>query len=460
MTHTHFIGIGGTGLSAIARVLLERGQTVSGSDRSLSPLAESVQKAGATVYTGHAAENIKGADVVVRSSAVPDDNVEVVAAEEAGLKVLKRVDYLGQLLVDCRVIGIAGSHGKTTTTSMTAWMLYALNKRPGFIVGGIVENLGVNASAGSSPYFVIEADEYDYMFWGLTSQIAVVTNVEHDHPDCFPTPESFTKAFEGYVDRIAPDGVLIACIDDVGSAELLAYAKEQGKSTFSYSLDDLSADYSARDLDAQVGSGYHFTAYRGEEVLAKVELQVPGRHNVMNALAALAVADQLEFDVKNAALALADFRGAGRRFEVLGEPGGVLVIDDYGHHPTEIKATLSAARDRYPGRRIWAVWQPHTFSRTTQLMEEFGQAFELADQVIVTNVYAARETQPEDFTYDGLVAAIKNPQVLYKPELDETAAALLEAVRPGDVVIVLSAGDAILVSSQLMKKLNEEEQHA
>lgn len=458
MTRTHFIGIGGTGLSAIARVLLERGQKVSGSDRTTSSLAKSLQRAGAVVYEGHAAENVGGADVVVRSSAVPDDNVEIIAAASAGIPVLKRVDYLKQLLENHKTIAVAGSHGKTTTTAMLAWMLTSMNVRPGFIAGGVVENLGVNASAGSSQYFVIEADEYDYMFWGLAPAVAIVTNVEHDHPDCFPTPESFTKAFEGFVDRIVPEGVLIACLDDPGAAALLDYARRQDKAVLTYSLDDASADYSARDLKSAAGSGYGFAAYRGETHLADVALQVPGRHNVMNALGTMAAADKLELNLEDAALALTDFRGVGRRFEVLGEPGGVLIIDDYAHHPTEIAATLSAARDRYPERRIWAVWQPHTYSRVAQLLEEFGKAFKDADRVIVTKVYAARETQPDDFDHKEALAAIENPQVEYTPELEEATAALFKAARPGDVVIVLSAGDAVAVSSGLLDKLAEKEQ--
>ncbi|TES89483.1 MAG: UDP-N-acetylmuramate--L-alanine ligase, partial [Anaerolineales bacterium] len=218
MMHTHFIGIGGTGLSAIARVLLERGEKVTGSDRQQSPITETLQAAGAQVFIGHNAENVQGADVVVRSSAVPDDNVEVVAAQEAGIPVLKRVNYLDQLLLNHFTIGIAGSHGKTTTTSMVAWLLHALGQQPGFIVGGEVRNLGTNAGAGKSRFFVVEADEYDFMFWGLNPGIAVVTNVEHDHPDCFPTPESFDGAFKGFVDRITPEGTLVVCMDDPGSA--------------------------------------------------------------------------------------------------------------------------------------------------------------------------------------------------------------------------------------------------
>ena len=427
MTHTHFIGIGGTGLSAIARVLLERGQTVSGSDRQSSPLSQSIEEAGAKVFIGHAAENLGFADVVVRSSAVPDDNVEVAAALEAGIPVLKRIDYFGQFLEGYYTIGIAGSHGKTTTTSMIAWMLSALNIRPGFIVGGTVANLNTNAAAGQSQYFVIEADEYDYMFWGLQPKLAVVTNIEHDHPDCFPTPEIFYQAFQGYADRITPNGILIACLDDPGAANLLEYAKGKGIQTLSYGLSP-EADYQAQNLEAVPNAGYRFQAVKNGQPLVEVSLQVPGQHNVSNALSALIVAEELELDLKACAQALQDFRGSGRRFEIMGEAQGVLVVDDYGHHPTEIKATLSAARARYPQKRIWAVWQPHTYSRSLQLLDAFGAAFPDADQVIVTKVYAAREQIPAGFTHQQILDAIQHPAARLSPEMMETADLLLDEV--------------------------------
>lgn len=457
MTHTHFIGIGGTGLSAIARVLLARGEQVSGSDRERSPLAARLEAEGARVYLGHAAEQVHGADVVVRSSAVPDDNVEVLAAQAAGIPVLKRVDYLGDLLEGQLTIGVAGSHGKTTTTAMIAWMLHQLDLDPGFIVGGEVANLVTNAQAGRDDTFVIEADEYDYMFWGLAPTVAVVTNVEHDHPDCFPTPESFTKAFQGFVDRITPDGTLVACLDDPGSAQLLEYADEKGIHWLSYSINDLEANYSGRELQPVAGAGYRFATYCGERKITQVELNVPGKHNVLNALAALVSADLLNLDLNQAAAALSRFDGAGRRFEVLGEAGGVLVVDDYGHHPTEIKATLSASRDRYPDRRIWAVWQPHTYSRTRQLLAEFGSGFTDADRVIITGVYAAREARPENFSEEAILNAMDHQDAHLVTELEDVTGFLEENVQSGDLVIVFSAGDATQVSAGLLAGLREQE---
>ena len=457
MTHTHFIGIGGTGLSAIARVLLERGEQVSGSDRTLSPLAAGVEAAGALVTIGHAAENVIGADLVVRSSAVPDDNVEVASAQQAGIPVLKRIDYLGQLLAGQLTIGVAGSHGKTSTTSMIVWILHTLRLQPGYIVGGEVVNLGVNASAGVGELFVIEADEYDYMFWGLTPTIAVVTNVEHDHPDCFPTAEDFTKAFIGYVDRIPQDGSLVACLDDPGAAQLLQYADTQGKHWLSYSLNNPDADYFASNLQPQPGSGYQFdVVITGRDPLP-VSLLVPGKHNVLNAMAAIGAADLLNLDLEQAADALTDFIGAGRRYQEYDQASGVLVVDDYGHHPTEIKATLQAARARHPKRRIWAVWQPHTYSRTMGWLDRFGSSFSDADQVVVTGVYPARETAPQDFTIEMVGKAIAHHSVHTEQSLDQVTSYLLDNSAAGDLVIVFSAGDATQVSADLVSALKAKE---
>lgn len=453
LAHIHFIGIGGTGLSAIARVLLERGETVSGSDRTDSALAESIRAAGAQVYIGHAPEQVQGADVVVRSSAVPDANVEVVAAKAAGIPVLKRNDYLGSLLAEKFTIGIAGTHGKTTTTSMITWMLYELDQHPGFIVGGEVQNLGVNAAAGESDLFVIEADEYDHMFWGLHPTIAVVTNIEHDHPDCFPTERDMMAAFEGFIDRMTSDGSLVFCLDDPGAFHLMAYAGSEDHHWLAYSVDDPDADYTAHNLESVPGAGYRFEVLRGDKVVSEVALQVPGLHNVRNALAAIVTADLLNLDLQAAGRAISSFIGSGRRFEILGEAEGVTVIDDYGHHPTEIAATLQAARARFPENRIWAVWQPHTYSRTSMWQAQFGKSLEGADRAVVTGVYAAREVRPEDFSLEALAAAVNVPGVRAIEQLTDVTATLLEQVSRGDVVIVFSAGDATQVSRGLLDGL-------
>ncbi|MCW5879108.1 MAG: UDP-N-acetylmuramate--L-alanine ligase [Anaerolineales bacterium] len=453
---THFIGIGGTGLSAIARVLLERGQAVTGSDREDSPLAQALRRAGATVHIGHAAGNVNGAAQVVRSSAVGDDNVEVQAAHAKGVPVYKRADFLGQLLAEQQVIGVAGSHGKTTTTAMLAWVLTALNQRPGYIIGSRAANLGSNAAAGAGRWFVVEADEYDYMFLGLAPQLALVTNVEHDHPDMFPTPDSFMQAFQQFVERIQPGGVLLACADDPGARALGTYAQSQGIGTRYYAHSH-EADYSVQHLVSQEGLGYHFEAvYRGE-LLAPVSLQVPGLHNAQNALGALAAAHALGLDPAEAALALADFRGTSRRFELRGEAGGVLVVDDYAHHPAEIRSTLAAAKARYPGRRLMAVWQPHTYSRTGTLREQYAVAFGDADQVLVTDVYAAREQSPPGFDLAAIVGAVQHPVIEWAGDLDATQAHLEASLQSGDVLLIMSAGDAILLSERIFRQLQEKE---
>lgn len=453
----HFIGVGGTGLSAIARVLLESGYTVSGSDRARSPLAQAVKAAGAKVYFDHRAENVNGADVVIRSSAVPEDNVEVQAARSAGIPVLKRADFLGRLMKGRKSIAVAGSHGKTTTTAMIAWALTVLKQDPTFIVGGVVANLETNARAGKGATFVIEADEYDYMFLGLKPQMAVITNVEHDHPDMFPTPRDFRAAFRQFVNTLPPDGTLISCGDDPGASDMNQFADQQGYRTLRYGRQDKNYDYYLADLAPNDQGGFSFEAYRQEELLSHFDLQVPGVHNVENALATVAVLDQLDLSVEAAADALAKFRGVGRRFQVLGEVKGVTVIDDYAHHPTEIRATLAAARTRYPGQRIWAVWEPHTYTRTRALSAEFAEAFDHADVVLVTEVFRSREPVDPHYSAEQVVEAMQHPHARFVDTLQNAKDDLLSHLSAGDVLLVLSAGDATQVSQQVFDSLSETE---
>ncbi len=459
MAKVHLIGIGGSGLSAIARVLLESGYTVSGSDRASSPLAESLRAAGVRLMIGHQAGNIAGADVVVRSSAIPDDNPEVVAARSAGIPVLKRVDFLGRLLQNKHTIAVAGSHGKTTTTAMIAWLLTEFGADPSFIVGGVLKNLETNARAGKGQSFVIEADEYDHMFLGLNPSVAVITNIEYDHPDCYPTPADYRQAFIDFVHRLEPGGWLLACGDDPGAVNLLnllaADAHYQPR-VDSYGINP-GASYLASQVVPNRSGGFDFSAdYAAPGAaalhLADVSLQVPGVHNVVNAMAALSVAHHLGFSMAAASKALQAFQGSGRRFEVVGEAGGVVVINDYAHHPTEIRATLAAARARYPDRRIWAVWQPHTYSRTQALRTEFAAAFTAADQVVVTEIYAAREPALP-ISSAALVASMSHPAAHFVPSLSEVTSFLLTHLSPGDVVLVLSAGDADQVSLQVLAAL-------
>ncbi|MBI3737765.1 MAG: UDP-N-acetylmuramate--L-alanine ligase [Chloroflexi bacterium] len=459
MTHVHFIGIGGSGLSAIARLLKESGYTVTGSDRALSPFAADLQAVGLTIYIGHHPRNVKGADWVVRSSAVPDENVEIAAAKQAKIPVYKRADFLGKLMEDKIGIAIAGTHGKTTTTAMIAFVLSELKRDPSFIVGGVLNNYGVNARAGKGNSFVIEADEYDRMFLGLKPRIEVVTSIEHDHPDCYPTYEDMVTAFESFVSLLPNDGTLIACIEDAGAAALMNNARKIGCHVIAYSLQsemtiNAPAWVQARAVKPNGRGGFDFDAASnvGEFETVHVSLQVPGEHNVRNALAVLAVIATLGLSLKEAAAALGKFTGTGRRFEVKGEKRGVIVIDDYAHHPTEIKATLSAARARYPGKRIWTVWQPHTYSRTQALFHEFSRAFKDADEVIVTEVYPSREPK-QDFSSAEVVSAMPHSSARFIASLEETTDYLLKNLRQNDVLIVLSAGDADQVSAKVLAGL-------
>lgn len=463
MTHVHFIGIGGSGLSAIARLLLESGYTVSGSDRAPTPFAEQVRKAGATVYIGHHPRNLEGADWVVRSAAIAEDNPEVKSAKNAGIPVYKRADFLGRLMEDKIGIAIAGTHGKTTTTAMTAWVLSELGRDPSFIIGGVASNLGVNAHAGKGKAFVIEADEYDNMFLGLKPQIEVVTSLEHDHPDFFPTLDMMFQSFEKFVGLLPADGTLIVCAEDPGATALLARVRKDGRNLVSYGMqNDMTINtplwVQAHHVEPNERGGFDFTATTNmaskTSASIKVSLQVPGLHNVRNALAVLAIVGVLGLSRRKAAQALGEFTGTGRRFELRGEVNGISLFDDYAHHPTEIKATLAGARARFPERRIWAVWQPHTYSRTKTLFLDFAHAFKDASEVIVTEVYAAREPQ-EEFTSAEIVSAMPNLSARYIKTLPEVTEYLLKNLQPGDVVLVLSAGDADQISTDVLKGLQE-----
>lgn len=396
---------------------------------------------------------------MVRSSAIPDDNPEVASARAAGIPVLKRADFLGSLMEGKTGVAVAGTHGKTTTTAMIVWILTALQQDPSFILGGVINGLGVNAHAGHGAVFVIEADEYDRMFLGLKPVIEVVTNVEHDHPDCYPSAADFQAAFVEFVKLLPTGGMLVACAEDQGAADLIDTAEKMDKNVVCYGLRPIVTaglrmlESYAELLTPNPKGGFTVSV----SVLshsASVELQVPGRHNVRNALAALTVTDLLGLPLDEAARALGDFSGTGRRFEVRGEADGVVVVDDYAHHPTEIRATLAAARSRYPKRRLWVVWQPHTYSRTRALFDKFTGAFDDADEVIVTEIYAAREAK-QDFSAETVVRAMTHPAAHFVAELTDVSNYLLSHLRPGDALLVLSAGDADQVSTQVLASLQE-----
>lgn len=444
----HIVGIGGTGMSAIARVLLERGYTLSGSDRSPGPLADALARDGVNVTIGHDAANIAGADALLVTSAVRD-NPEVEAARNAGIPVYKRRDILPALLDGLRVLAIAGTHGKTTTTAMTAHILREAGLNPGYIVGSVMANTGTNAAAGGGQHFVIEADEYDHMYHGLSPQVAVITSAEWDHPDFFPTEADMTASFATFVGRIKPDGILVVNGDD---PRTLALASHHAGRTYTYGF---NADNRACISQPSVGAGglMAFEIASRDGWSAQLRLAQWGRHNAANATAALLAAHYgAGVSPYDSARALASFKSTGRRFEVRGEAGGVTVIDDYAHHPTAIRVTLEAARMRYPGRRLWAVWQPHTFSRTHALLADYAHAFSDADEVLVTDIYAAREAPMSGIDGASAAAAIAahHPRARYSGSVEDTAGLLIEQTRPGDVVILMSAGDAPRIGELLL----------
>jgi UDP-N-acetylmuramate--alanine ligase len=450
--HIHFIGIGGAGLSAIARVLMEQGAKVSGSDLVLSPVARALVRDGARVSVGHRAENVAGAELVVVSSAVPATNVEVQAALAADIPVMKRPEFLGQMMDGQLGVAVAGTHGKTTTTAMIASILLEAERDPTFIVGGVIEGLETNAQAGSGDSFVIEADEYDRTFLSLRPRVAVVTNIEHDHPDCYPAFADFQAAFEAFTGLVPDDGVLVACWDDPVVRELGERRQAAGAMVAFFGLGE-GAEWRAEEVRPNFAGGVDFLAMHEKQVLGLMRLRLPGAHNASNAMAALAVAHYLGVPFGVTRSALTDFRGVGRRFEVKGEIDGVVVVDDYAHHPTEIEATLSAARGRFPEQPLWAVWQPHTYSRTKTLLEDFVRAFDVADHVIVLPIYPAREVDTYGVSSADVVAAMRHPDVRCAGSLDEALVWLGTEVQSGDVVLTLGAGDGHKVGEWLLEAL-------
>lgn len=457
--HLHIVGVAGAGMSAIAQVLLGQGFVVSGSDMQSGAKTAVLQQHGATIYSGHDASQIGGAEAVIISSAIPASNPELVAAHAANIPVLKRADFLGHLMADMVGIAVAGSHGKTTTTGMIAQVLLEAELDPTVILGGELPSLGSNGRSGSGAYFVVEADEYDHMFLGLRPEIAVITNIEHDHPDIYPTAAAYEQAFADFAGLLPQDGRLIVCGEDDGVASLLNKLNLTGVETTSYGIQDSERpgsqryDFQALDCRPNQLGGTDFLVEQDGQVLGLVRLRVPGLHNVRNALAAIVVGSDLEVAFNTICRALMTFGGVGRRFQVTGEVNRVTIIDDYAHHPTEIRATLAAAQQRYPGRRLWAVWQPHTFSRTRLLLDAFCQSFAAADRVIVLDIYRSREKETLGMDAATVVAQMNHPSVVHVGERETAVSYLLERIRPDDVVLTLGAGDGNMVGQWLMEKL-------
>ncbi len=474
------MGIGGAGMSAIARVMKARGFAVSGDDRAHSPLLDALNAEGISTFVGHDPAHLDGVDALAPSSAIARDEPELVAARARGIPVWHRGDVLNMLMQGDSArsgpsgnaasigIAVAGTHGKSTTTGMIATILNDAGYDPSFIIGATPVPLGVNARAGNGDAFVVEADEYDRTFLRLHPRIAVITNIEFDHPDTYHDLDDTIAAFAAFAANVPANGAIIACADDPGVAQALKRAGlSQARPLPADEADRPTViDYGfqrgmwrASNARANPLGGVDF-AYSGPAGhVGQMSLRLPGEHNVLNALAALAVAEAVGVPVQEAVKSLGGFLGSGRRFELRGEQRGIRVFDDYAHHPTEIRATLRAARQRFPVARIWAVWQPHTYSRTIALMDAFAESFSDADQVIVLPIYAARE-RPEDF---GFAANALNPieisRRLIHPRAHNAASfgdalgILLSQARGGDVVITLSAGDGNLVGERLLEML-------
>lgn len=450
----HFMGIGGYGINPIARVMHELGYAVSGCDLAASPLIAPLREMGIPVEVGHdpAHLDLYAPQALVISSAIPPDNREIRAAAERGIPVFKRADILGELMQQRLGIAIAGTHGKTTTTALTVSVLVGCGQGPTFIVGGVLRDLGTNARAGRGAAFVIEADEYDRMFMGLRPRIAVITTIEMDHPDMFAGLADVRALFEEFAALLPEDGLLIGGYDNEEARRIAEERRAQGLPAVTYGL--LGGDWTASDVLPNQQGGMDFVACYGGQPLVEVSLLVPGMHNVQNALAALAVADALRLPLGQAAAAMGGFSGVGRRFELRGETQGVTVIDDYAHHPTAIRATLAAARLRYADCPIWVVWQPHTYSRTKALLDEFAASFSEADHVIITDVFRSRDVETFGVGPEDVLARMGyHRDARHIGDLKAVVAFLALNVRPGDVVIVMSAGDATAVSDGLLAAL-------
>ncbi len=448
--HTHIVGIGGAGMSAIAQLLLERGDQVSGCDRALTPITARLAAKGATISVGHSAEHLAAVDRLLVTSALPADHSELAAARERGIPVLTRHDLWREWSQQRAVVAISGTHGKTTTSAMAALIFVHAGRQPGYLIGADVPALGGSATWGSGP-LVIEADEYARTFLALTPQVAVITNLDWDHVDIYPTQAEYDAAFRQFASQTTASdpSALILCGDDAGVQRVLGALPATRCGL------DAANDWRATDLAPRDG-GMAFTVERGGETLGAVWLGVAGEHNVRNALLALAAADFYAIPFAEAAAALAHYRGAARRFEAKGSVGGISVFDDYAHHPTEIRATLAAARGRFPGQRIVVYFQPHTYSRLHAFSSAFSAAFDLADVVRIGAVYAARESSADPDPTAQIVAAMRHPDVAAVGDLAGAFANLRTTLQPGDVLLTLGAGDGVQVGERIIAALEQD----
>ncbi|WP_418790564.1 UDP-N-acetylmuramate--L-alanine ligase [Phosphitispora sp. TUW77] len=447
----HFIGIGGSGMSGIATILLQQGYYVSGSDLKKGEPTSRLINMGAQIFFGHDSANIgQDTDLVVISSAIRENNPELQEANRRGIEVVKRGEMLARLMADKKGIAVAGAHGKTTTSSMIALVFERNDLDPTIVVGGDITELGGNAKLGSGEYLVAEADESDGSFLLLSPFVEVITNIEDDHLDYYGSKEAIKEAFDKFAAKVPPDGYLVVCADDPLLADIAAVKDER---LITYGIEK-PALYSAKDIRTR-GVNTYAEIFCGDERLGVLELNVPGLHNINNAMAAIAVGWTAGLDFEAVAGALKNFKGPHRRFELLGEVDGIRVVDDYAHHPTEVKATLSAAK-QIESHRVIGVFQPHRYSRTGQLYREFGKAFSNADVIIINEIYAAGEPPVPGVTTDLIVNAIsehERRQVYYFRTLEEITDFLYRTANPGDLILTMGAGNIRTVGMQLVEML-------
>jgi UDP-N-acetylmuramate--alanine ligase len=449
----HFIGIGGAGMSGIARILLARGIRVSGSDAKDSRAVAALRALGATVHIGHAETHVGDADTVVVSTAIRASNPELVGARSRGLRVLPRAAALASVMEGRRAVAVAGTHGKTTTTSMLTVALQHCGADPSFAIGGNLNESGANAHNGSGDVFVAEADESDGSFLLYSPQAAIVTNVEADHLDYYGTAEAVDEAFVQFSERLEVGGFLVTCADDPGARRLTAMARNRGIDVRTYGVAP-DADVRISDLVVRGGGSTFSVVARGRR-LGEIELQVPGRHNALNATAAFTAGLGLGFASGELREGLGGFTGTRRRFEFKGVVGGIRVYDDYAHHPTELDAVLCAAREVCGLGRVVAAFQPHRYSRTASFGVDMGKALGLADEVVVLDVYGAGEDPIPGVTGAIVAAAVPLPaeQVIFEPRWSAVAGRLAERARPGDIVLTLGAGDITMIGPEVIELL-------
>lgn len=452
----HLVGVGGIHMSAIAQLLRARGHAVSGSDLHLSPLTEKLEALGVAVSRGHDAANVGEAELVVYTSAAQEDNPELAEARRRRLPTIKRAEMVAWLMEGKRSIAVAGSHGKTTTSSLIAFMLQQAGRSPTFMVGGEMIDLDTNAMPGDGDEFVVEADEFDAAFLSYHPDVALVTNIEPDHLDRYGTFENIKDTFRQFLAQVKQGGYIVACVDDPALQVILAEDVGDDVSlpvhVVSYGLDS-PAEWRAENISPKGVDGYTFVVKCAERVHGAFGTRLPGIHNVSNALGAIAVGSILDLPVETVRRSVAEFRGVRRRFQLLGEVSGITVVDDYAHHPTEVRATLAAARTRFPGRRIVVLFQPHTYTRTQYLLDDFRSCFADCDVLLIAETYAAREDPSAGMSAEQLATEIESPTATYAGDLERSAKAVVEVLQPDDVFFTIGAGDIERVGPLILEAL-------